>query len=138
MDLAPSARDTEAATQRSSSDLGPARAGAGVWLRERRDAPAAGCGGSRISEALLQRVCGEFLEMPGLCLTRQQAQRLWGLDESTCFEILDFLVATRFLHHSADRDAYSRLTDGSARPPRLRADDTARPIDGPDRFNGTA
>ena len=33
--------------------------------------------------ALVHRVRGEFLEMPGLRLTRAQAQRLWGLDEET-------------------------------------------------------
>jgi hypothetical protein len=67
----------------------------------------------------LQRVCGEFLEMPGLRLTRQQAQRLWGLDAPTCREILDFLVDAKFLGHAAHDDAYSRLTDGSAEPPQL-------------------
>jgi hypothetical protein len=35
-----------------------------------------------VDDALIQRVYGEFLEMPGLRLTCQQAQRLWGLDES--------------------------------------------------------
>jgi hypothetical protein len=33
---------------------------------------------SIVDEALLHRVYGEFLEMPGLRLTCQQAQRLWG------------------------------------------------------------
>ena len=31
-------------------------------------------------EDVLQRIQGEFVEMPGLCLTAAQAQRLWGLD----------------------------------------------------------
>ena len=36
----------------------------------------------RIDE-VLQRIQGEYLEMPGLRLTPAQAQRLWGLERST-------------------------------------------------------
>jgi response regulator of citrate/malate metabolism len=72
-----------------------------------------------INESTLQRIYGEFLEMPGLRLTCQQAQRLWGLDEQTCRELLDFLVEAKFLCRPA-HGAYSRLTDGFAKPPRLR------------------
>ena len=50
-----------------------------------------------ISEDLLQRVCGEFMEMPWLQLTCAQAQRLWDLDESTRAQILERLVETRFM-----------------------------------------
>ena len=50
-----------------------------------------------LDEALLRRVYGEFLEMPGLRLTCQQAQRLWALDERTCAELLEFLVDAKFL-----------------------------------------
>ena len=31
-------------------------------------------------DQMLQRIQGEFVEMPGLRLTAAQAQRLWGLD----------------------------------------------------------
>jgi DNA-binding IclR family transcriptional regulator len=55
---------------------------------------------------MLQRICGEFLEMPGLRLTLEQAQRLWGLDEQTCRELLAVLVEAKFLCRSAD-GAYS-------------------------------
>jgi hypothetical protein len=75
--------------------------------------------GSRITDALLQRVCGEFLEMPGLRLTCQQARRLWDLDEPTCQEILDFLVGAGFLARPERDGGYARLTDGSTRPLRL-------------------
>src|SRR5688572_20900769 len=37
-----------------------------------------------ISDQMLHRIFSEYLEMPGLRLTRRQAQRLWGLDEETC------------------------------------------------------
>jgi len=48
-------------------------------------------------ERLLARIRSEFVEMPGLHLTLPQAQRLWGLDERTCREILNALVDMRFL-----------------------------------------
>ena len=37
---------------------------------------------------LLLRVEGEYREMPGLSLTVPQAERLWGLDASTCASVL--------------------------------------------------
>ena len=39
----------------------------------------------------------EYLEMPGLNLTRPQAQRLWTLEPQVCDAILDSLVSARFL-----------------------------------------
>ncbi len=48
-----------------------------------------------------QRVQGEYLEMPGLSLTPEQARRLWGLDEIACTAILDALVDVRFLRRTA-------------------------------------
>ena len=60
---------------------------------------------------LLQRIQGEFLEMPGLRLTPEQAARLWGLDRQTCTEVLASLVVQRFLACADGR--YTRLTEGS-------------------------
>jgi hypothetical protein len=74
---------------------------------------------SVVDDALLQRVCGEFLEMPGLRLTRPQAQRLWGLDESACLQVLDSLVDSKFLCR-AGQGMYTRVTDGLAAPTRPR------------------
>ncbi len=51
---------------------------------------------------LLQRVRGEYLEMPGLRLTAEQARRLWALDQRTCHTLLDMLVEARFLARSRD------------------------------------
>jgi Fic family protein len=34
----------------------------------------------------------EFAELPGLSLTLEQAERLWGLDPSTCRAVLGRLV----------------------------------------------
>jgi DNA-binding IclR family transcriptional regulator len=50
----------------------------------------------------LQVIRGEFLEMPGLNLTRQQVQRLWGLDPDTCDTVLRELVDARFLRRTPD------------------------------------
>jgi hypothetical protein len=95
-------------------------------------------GASRLTDALLQRVCGEFLEMPGLRLTSQQARRLFGLDEPTCREVLDFLVDARFLARPERDGAYSRLTDGPAQLPRLESAEAALALAGADRAKGTA
>jgi hypothetical protein len=51
---------------------------------------------------VLQRVRAEFLEMPGLRLTRAQARRLWALDEALCDAILAALVDARFLVRSGN------------------------------------
>jgi hypothetical protein len=61
---------------------------------------------------LLQRIQGEFLEMPGLRLTPEQAALLWGLDQQTCTAVLSSLVVDKFLVCRAD-GRYTRLTEGS-------------------------
>jgi hypothetical protein len=53
-------------------------------------------------EETLQRVRGEFREMPGLCLTPAQASRLWGLDAVASQALLDALVDVRFLRRTAN------------------------------------
>jgi len=68
---------------------------------------------------ILRRICGEYLEMPGLQLTARQAQRLWGLDEATCAPLLTFLVETKFLTCTVD-GKYVRLSEGALRWPPLR------------------
>jgi hypothetical protein len=52
-------------------------------------------------QAVVERVRGEFNEMPGLRLTPKQAARLLGLEPRTCDEVLDSLVAAAFLRWSA-------------------------------------
>lgn len=59
----------------------------------------------------LQIIQSEFLEMPGLHLTQQQARRLWGLDEITCDAILDALVAAKFLRRT-NHDTFLRADGG--------------------------
>jgi len=57
---------------------------------------------ARITDQMLRRIRCEYLEMPGLCLTLKQAQRLWGLDEPTCREAMQLLVDTKFLSSGCD------------------------------------
>ena len=54
------------------------------------------------SEETIRRVRAEFLEMPGLKLTVSQAQRLWGVDRSTCEALIDRLTQSRFLSRTRD------------------------------------
>jgi hypothetical protein len=61
---------------------------------------------------MVQRVRGEFLEMPGLRLTPEQARRLWRLDQSACEIVLGALVDARFLARTRD-GAFVRQ-DGSS------------------------
>jgi len=48
----------------------------------------------------LQIVRAEYLEMPGLCLTAAEVQRLWGIDSTTCKGVLDALLRTGFLRRT--------------------------------------
>ena len=64
----------------------------------------------RIDE-VLQRIQGEFGELPGLRLTAPQAQRLWGLDRDVCDALLGALVDAKFLSQTRD-GAFVRL-DGA-------------------------
>ena len=57
---------------------------------------------NQVPDALLRRVQGEFLEMPGLCLTQLQACRLWGLDREMCGQLLSVLVEAKFLTRTRD------------------------------------
>ena len=59
----------------------------------------------RIVPDWLQLVQAEYLEMPGLQLTRLQIQRLWGLEPGTCDLLIEELVASHFLRRTP-RDVY--------------------------------
>ena len=53
------------------------------------------------TEAQLERVRGEYREMPGMSLTERQAQRLWGLDPTACRTLFDALLQTGFLRRTS-------------------------------------
>ena len=63
---------------------------------------------------VLQRIQGEFVEMPGLRLTPAQAQRLWGLERDICDALLGALVDAKFLSQTRD-GAFIRLDGASPR-----------------------
>jgi hypothetical protein len=46
---------------------------------------------------VIQRVRGEYLEMPGLRLKADQVQRLCGIEHTSCQVVLDTLVDAKFL-----------------------------------------
>ena len=68
---------------------------------------------------LVVRVKSEFIEMPGLRLTIEQATRLWCLQRKECEAVLRVLVDRKFLSVSAD-GTYGRATDITALNPPLR------------------
>ena len=49
---------------------------------------------------LVERVRGEFNEMPGMQLTEAQAARLWGLELTACRGVVELLVGTEFLRRT--------------------------------------
>ena len=76
-----------------------------------------------IEDALLRRVQGEFLEMPGLRLTQAQAQRLWGLDAASSASLLASLVEAQFLFRTRN-GAFMRVE--RATPVKAKASDRPR------------
>jgi hypothetical protein len=59
----------------------------------------------------LHIVQAEYLEMPGLQLTKPQIRRLWGIEEATCDALLAQLLQSQFLRRTP-RDEY--VLDGTA------------------------
>jgi hypothetical protein len=53
-------------------------------------------------DQMLLRVRREYEELPGLRLTRWQAQRLWRLDPAECELVMTSLVRATFLTESRD------------------------------------
>lgn len=59
----------------------------------------------------LRLIRSEYLEIPGLHLSRSQVQRLWSLDQRTCDVLLDALIDVRFLRQTRT-GAYVRADGG--------------------------
>ena len=76
--------------------------------------------------ALLNRMRCEFLEMPGLRLTREQAQRLHGVEQTLCQRALDTLLGTGFLCVTPD-GMYKRRFEGADIPQPTPAKADLRP-----------
>ena len=79
---------------------------------------------------LLERIRGEYLEMPGLRLKPEHVRRLCGVDATVCQMALDSLVDAKFLSANSD-GTYARLTGGEVTRARVsRGDLTAEaPLD---------
>ena len=52
--------------------------------------------------ALVQRIYREFREMPGLCLTLQQAVRLFSVREDICLRVFGTLAAEGLVGRNAE------------------------------------
>ena len=76
-------------------------------------------------DEVLQRIQGEYVEMPGLRLTTAQAQRLWGLERDVCDALLGALVDAKFLSRTRD-GAFIRLE--GARPSQVPAQRPGRSL----------
>jgi hypothetical protein len=59
--------------------------------------------GGALESALIERILGEYREMPGLALTPDQAQRLWGCDAVTCQAVVELLITRGELRWSSGR-----------------------------------
>jgi hypothetical protein len=59
----------------------------------------------------VQLIRAEYLEIPGLRLTKPQVERLWGLDHVTSDALLSALVDVKFLRRTR-QDAYVRADVG--------------------------
>jgi hypothetical protein len=55
-----------------------------------------------IESPVMDRVRGEFLEMPGLSPTLAQASRLFALSMAECEQVLDMLLGAGFLKRCPD------------------------------------
>ena len=74
----------------------------------------------------LKLVRAEFLEIPGMQLTRRQIQRMWGLDDRLCDAVLGALTESHFLQMKSDghyirADLHQTSTRSHIRRPRRRA-----------------
>lgn len=55
-----------------------------------------------VGAGLIERVLGEYREMPDLALTFDQARKLWGCDAATCACVIERLVARGLLRRSPE------------------------------------
>ena len=81
-------------------------------------------------DRLIARVRGEYLEMPGLRLTSDQAGRLWGLEPQACRHVLSTLIEAGFLARGPDGRRYARRSDEVRTVPSLRMAAARLPIPG--------
>ena len=89
-----------------------------------------------LDQRVLERLRGEYLEIPGLKLRIEQVQRFCGIEQTMCTLVLDALVKASFLSLNSD-GTYMRLTEGSSpRPSPVKVVLTSTPILMPSRRAG--
>jgi hypothetical protein len=72
----------------------------------------------RTIQNVVDRLRGEYLEMPGLVLKPEQVQRLCGIERTVCQLVLDALLDEKFLRMRPDGH-YARLAEGHVSRPRM-------------------
>jgi hypothetical protein len=60
-----------------------------------------------VAPQIFQRIRAEYVQMPGLSLSPEQVQRLFGVDAELCASVLEALVQSGFLSRRSD-GAYAR------------------------------
>lgn len=82
-----------------------------------------------VADRIHQRIRAEYLEMPGLHLTPEQARRLCGVEQALCQQVLDTLVEMKFLSLKPN-GTYARVTDSpdDPRPQPAKADLRPAPL----------
>ena len=76
-------------------------------------------------ERLVERIRGEYAEMPGLRLTLAQAARLWQLDVAICETLLQQLALNMCLRKMPD-GAYIASSGSHQAQARIRRDQPLR------------
>lgn len=61
----------------------------------------------------VQRIHAEYREMPGLCLTKPQMQRLFGIESLVCDALVDALIDAQILRRTTN-DRYTSYRSGHA------------------------
>ena len=77
---------------------------------------------------LLERMKGEYRELPGLSLTLEQAARLWSVDRTTAAALLGVLVNAGFLCQISGTYVRTQIQRLEPKPPHV--------LSGRDWFNG--
>jgi hypothetical protein len=71
--------------------------------------------------AWLEIVRAQFMESPGIRLTKSQVKRLCGLDDGACLDALSALVRDNFLRLKPDGHYLRADQDGLSAPARIRS-----------------
>jgi hypothetical protein len=80
----------------------------------------------RTIDEVVGRLRAEYMEMPGMRLTRAQVQRLCGIEHTVCQLVLEALVNDAFLSATADGH-YTRATSEEHIRPRAARASLGRP-----------